>query len=170
MTEELTVPQRENLMNALVEDRLADMQNDPASYDFYIREWLIEGHVGYADMTDMDMSDLAESRGLDLKEILSKEPEPQLELLVALIALMKSQIREDIGDEVLPRTVASFSELHGYVDANCYGHLCDEGVANSYIQKLGGRDEEGGTPEAFLDLINAAQTAIDVWLRGGRNG
>lgn len=82
-----------------------------------------------------------------------------------LISLMKHQILGDMESGLVPRTVSSFSALHDYVDANCYGNLCDDDLADAYIEEFGGRDDNEGMPDGFLNLINRAQNAVDAWLR-----
>ena len=71
----------------------------------------------------------------------------------ALVASMKSDIELDIKGGVVPETVGSFSELHDYVDANCYGGLCDD-EAPSAIDD-----------EAFCEATNKAQEEVDRWLK-----
>lgn len=89
-------------------------------------------------------------------------------LLSGVIEDMKREILTDIEDGLVPETVASFSELHDYRDANCYGGFCDDRCADALIEAFGGRDENEGMPQGMLDFINAAQGAIDEWLKGGR--
>ena len=59
---------------------------------------------------------------------------------------IKAQILDDIADGTVPVTVATFSELHDFVDANSYGDLLglDNAEANSVMDE------------------------VDAWLRGGR--
>lgn len=64
---------------------------------------------------------------------------------------MKREILADVRKGVVPVTCASFSELHGYVDANCYGGFC----------------EEEGFDASKIDSINDAQNAIDLWIKAG---
>lgn len=110
---------------------------------------------------------VAESKGLDTNRFKAHAFPLELD---DLVTYMKQQILEDIGDGRVPCTVASFSELHGYVDANCYGDLCDDWVTDAYIAEYGGRDEHEGVPEGYINLINAAQTAVDSWLKEKENG
>jgi hypothetical protein len=44
--------------------------------------------------------------------------------VVAAVSLAKRQILADIATGRVPATVATFGELHDYVDANEYGGLC----------------------------------------------
>ena len=41
-------------------------------------------------------------------------------------------------------------------------------MADALIAHFGGRDGHGGMPQGMLDYINAAQEAIDKWLKNGR--
>ena len=67
----------------------------------------------------------------------------------------KLEILSDIDDGIVPATVATFSELHDYVDANEYAGLCDENFMPS--------DSQEGA-----DIANEVQGQIDEWLRHGR--
>jgi hypothetical protein len=77
----------------------------------------------------------------------------------------KQEILADMATGVVPNDVQSFSKLHDYVDANCYGGFCDDEVADSLIELFGGRDEHEGMPQGMLDLINKVQDEVDVWLK-----
>ena len=66
-----------------------------------------------------------------------------------IIARAKTEILFDVADGTLPKTVANFSELHDYVDANYYGGLCDENYSNDH------------------DLFNEIQTELSQWIIGG---
>ena len=69
------------------------------------------------------------------------------------IADAKTEILDDVKRGIVPRDVASFSELHDHVDANEYGGLCAErfdiGFAND------------------SEFANAMQAAVDEWIRSG---
>lgn len=68
---------------------------------------------------------------------------------VQLAEAMWASIQEDLSEGVQPASVATFSELHEHVDANCYAldHLPDYSF------------------EQHNDLINAAEDICDVRLR-----
>lgn len=63
----------------------------------------------------------------------------------------KREILEDIVSMRVPSNIASFSELHDFVDANEYGGLCD--------------------PDAYgdesTDFVIDVQDAVDAWIRAG---
>lgn len=63
---------------------------------------------------------------------------------------MQREILVDVRKGVVPVTCKSFSELHDYVDANCYGGFCEEGFDTTKI-----------------DAVNAAQDAINLWIKAG---
>jgi len=83
------------------------------------------------------------------------------------IALAKSSIVALIAAGTIPATVANFSELHDYIDANELGALCDESTWPAMAE-----DEDGNAdPEdhaAWLDECAAVQDAVDAWLLAGR--
>lgn len=93
-----------------------------------------------------------------------------MKTLEQLIAQIKEEILADIRTGRQPVSVASFFELHDRVDANCYGELCDDEVADEMIEHFGGRDEHEGMPQGMLDHINMAHDAVSAWLaRGGHH-
>lgn len=71
--------------------------------------------------------------------------------ITLVIARSKSEILADIADGTVPATVATFSELHDYVDANCYGGLCDDEC-----------------PPEVWDAGAEIQEAVHQWLVAGR--
>lgn len=71
---------------------------------------------------------------------------------------MVDQILSDMASGLVPKFVSSFSQLHDYVDANCYGGFCDD-VVEDY-------DEDMETHVAFM---NAAQSVVNLWLKTRRS-
>ena len=82
--------------------------------------------------------------------------------LDALVSIMKHEITADIAEMRIPHNVSSYSDLHDYVDANCYGGFCEDD-AHPWAWK-----PEGGLTDAATDLINAATDIVDKWLANGR--
>lgn len=80
--------------------------------------------------------------------------------------LMIAEILYDASTGTIPRTVRSFSELHDYVDANCYGG--SEKLLNELDAAVPDTDE-GHTEalNALCDLMNPAIEKVDAWLKGG---
>lgn len=78
-----------------------------------------------------------------------------------VVALTKREILEDIRDGTVPATVKTFSELHDYVDANCYGGLCDSDL----MDELAGDD--GVSMDRIIDFANEVQGIIDQWIKLG---
>ena len=74
--------------------------------------------------------------------------------IAAIVAVTKAEILVDIEDGTVPTTVATFSELHDYVDANMYA---DDLIC---IAMLDGAD--------YLSFINEVTDEVDAWLRAGR--
>lgn len=70
----------------------------------------------------------------------------------ARIELAKEQILEDVKSGVVPGTVASFSELHEYTDANYYGGLFDL---------------KYDTTGQMVEVGNSVQGALDGWIKNG---
>lgn len=67
----------------------------------------------------------------------------------------KLHIVRDVVKKIVPLTVASFSELHNYVDANCYGE------SEAILEEL------GGDLDAISDTMNASMEIINAWLKSG---
>lgn len=78
-----------------------------------------------------------------------------------LAADMKREINEDILHMDVPASVASFGELHDYVDANCYGGFCND-KANPWAWV------DGALTQDAINLIDAAAAIVDTWLANGR--
>lgn len=73
------------------------------------------------------------------------------------VALMTAEILRDMACGIVPLTVTSFSELHDYVNANCYGNF--EALHDNFDA------ENSAAREALRQFMNDAQTAVDNWLR-----
>lgn len=89
------------------------------------------------------------------------------DMLKKIIERMKHEVLVDVKTGQVPTTVKTFAELHDYVDANKYGGFCEDKFANALIENFGGLDEKTGMPQEMLDFINAAQDAIDAWIKEG---
>ena len=83
------------------------------------------------------------------------------------IEVMKRGIIEDVKSGRVPADCASFSALHDYVDANCYGGFCEEDLMDALLDHFGGHDENEGMPDALMDYFNEAQNSIDRWIKEG---
>lgn len=83
------------------------------------------------------------------------------------IKRMKQEIIDDVKSGLVPADCPSFSSLHDYVDANCYGGFCEDSKLQALIEHFGGRDENEGMPDALMDYLNDAQYAIDRWIKEG---
>ena len=62
------------------------------------------------------------------------------------IERMKQEILDDIEAGRVPADCPSFSSLHDYVDANCYGGFCDDDEMQILTDHFGGIDKEKGCP------------------------
>lgn len=104
---------------------------------------------------------------LDLMERISNEAQGRIDTFKRAIGLTAPYLAEIIKDGVLrdvrrgtiPQGAGSFSELHDYVDANCYGGLCER----HYDVLV----EVCGSEEAAIALVNEAQTEVDRWIKDG---
>ena len=104
-------------------------------------------------------------------EISRATTDPSSTTLDDVIKKMKTEIIADVMGQRVPVNVCSFSELHDFVDANCYGGFCvDNGITDQLIAMHGGRDADEGMPQGVHDFMNAAQAAIDAWIKGGKLG
>lgn len=70
--------------------------------------------------------------------------------LHAVVERSKKEILAHVAAGIVPRTCASFSELHDYVDANGYGGAFERPFDNSET-----------------DFWNAVQDAVDRWIKQG---
>lgn len=92
----------------------------------------------------------------------------QIPTLDQSVTQIKAEVLADIAAGTVPGTVGTFADLHDFVDANCYGGFCDDAQHEAMIDHFGGRDDDEGMPAAMVAHLNAAQNAIDAWLRAGR--
>lgn len=91
------------------------------------------------------------------------------QMLAKIIQQSKEEILQDINSEVVPKNVESFSQLQDYVDANCYGGLCEDKLFDELLEHFGGRDKNEGMPDGMTDFINKVQDSIDIWIKNGMN-
>ena len=98
-------------------------------------------------------------------EVFDWPTESAIPTLDETIGRMKAEIREDMRAGRISNNPAGFADLHDFVDANEYGGFCEDELADRLIKHFGGRDEHEGMPQGLLDYINAAQEAIDKWLK-----
>lgn len=79
---------------------------------------------------------------------------------------MKAEIIEDVKNGVVPLTVKNFSELHNYVDANCYGGT--EALLDEMDKHVPDTDEgHSSALSALCDICNPAQEIINDWIAAG---
>jgi hypothetical protein len=82
-----------------------------------------------------------------------------------LVERMKADIVADVKAGIVPRSVASFSDLHDFVDANCYGQA-DELFGEIVTESA--TDQEH---QAKLDIVNSVTTPaieiVDAWIKAG---
>ena len=83
------------------------------------------------------------------------------------IERMKQEIIKDIQAGRVRADCPSFSALHDYVDANCYGGFCDDEVMQALTNYFAGPDENEGMSDALIAYLNDAQNSIDRWIKDG---
>lgn len=83
------------------------------------------------------------------------------------IERMKQEIIDDVKSRLVPADCPSFSSLHDYVDANCYGGFCEDEEMQALTDHFQGSDENEGMPSTLINYLNDAQNSIDHWIRGG---
>jgi hypothetical protein len=79
--------------------------------------------------------------------------------VTAAIARGKREILADIMDRIVPATVKDFATLHDYVDANCYGGLCEDGWTEYANDEM--------TDECHA-AASRVQDELHQWLQQGR--
>ncbi len=110
---------------------------------------------------------LALKKSDDLGEaVLSKNIVPTLN---ETVERMKSEILADVRSGKVPRNIASFGDLHDFVDANTYGGFCDNDLAAQFdAQFRTETDDDDDMPKGLCDYFNAAQDVVNEWI--GNNG
>jgi hypothetical protein len=81
----------------------------------------------------------------------------------AVVDAMKQEITDLIADGTVPANVATFADLHDYIDANMlaedlfpeFPDTEDDDIVQNYM-------------DASVEVLNPAQDAVDAWLRNGR--
>ncbi len=143
-------------------ERPADQKPSDDVAECLKREWLYSADVGngWARIGLTPAGVVARDNFLaSTVPTLPAPPEPESVALDPIwifeaIAVGKAEILADIATGTVPATVASFSELHDYVDANGYGGLFDRPICG-----------EVGLAEA-----NKVIEALNAWLVAGRPG
>jgi hypothetical protein len=99
------------------------------------------------------------------EEVFDWLPESAIPTLEETVERMKAEIREDMRAGRISNNPAGFADLHDFVDANEYGGFCEDELADRLITHFGGHSGQELVPQGMLDYINAAQEAIDKWLK-----
>jgi hypothetical protein len=113
--------------------------------------------------TDLRADDAGEAKYLP--QVLREAQVPRREY-DNLVALMKAQIRRDVQDGITPVTVASYEDLHEYVDANMYGFR-HRGTDREYLAVPSLRERLDYSDQRHLNVLNAAHGEVDRWLAAG---
>ena len=75
---------------------------------------------------------------------------------------IKQDILQDVRSGIVPINVLKFSELHDFVDANCYGRC--EAMLESLTSTEESRTE---ALDAICDVMVLAMDKINKWLESG---
>ena len=78
---------------------------------------------------------------------------------------MKVEILADIQAGIVPASVQNFSELHDYVDANCYGST--EALLDELDTNATSDEEHTKALDKLCDLMNPAMEIINEWFGTG---
>jgi hypothetical protein len=82
------------------------------------------------------------------------------------LAERMKEILTDIRDGIVPCSVATFSDLHDYVDANCYGGT--EAILDELDAAVPDTDDgHTSAMNALCDLMNPAMEIVSEWLASG---
>jgi hypothetical protein len=79
---------------------------------------------------------------------------------------IKLEIMEDVCSGIIPVSMERFSDLHDYVDANCYGGT--EALLDKLDDAAPATDEgHRAALDSMCDLMNEAMEFVDVWIKAG---
>ncbi len=79
---------------------------------------------------------------------------------------MQTEILRDVSSGIVPATVQNFSELHDYVDANCYGGT--EALLEAMDAAGPDTDEaHQANLDKLSDVMNEAMEIVNAWLQNG---
>lgn len=79
---------------------------------------------------------------------------------------MKAEILGDVRNGIIPKTVAGYSDLHDYVDANCYGGT--ETLLDELDQGVPETDEaRQAVWDALYNVMKPAMDIVDAWIKDG---
>lgn len=84
------------------------------------------------------------------------------------IARAKAEILQDVMFGPIDGPVKSFADLHDWVDANCYGGLCDDlfsELGNVLFPRAKGEDDDTIYSQSLMDVANKIQDSVDDWIR-----
>ena len=78
---------------------------------------------------------------------------------------MKIEILADMRSGIVPFSVKNFSQLHDYVDANCYGG--SEALLDELDASATDDEEHTRALNTLCDLMNPAMGIVNQWLAAG---
>ena len=78
---------------------------------------------------------------------------------------MKVEIVSDMRSGIVPNSVRTFSQLHDYVDANCYGG--SEALLDELDSHAANDADHTSALNVLCDLMNPAMEIVNEWLAAG---
>ncbi|HEX4053851.1 MAG TPA: hypothetical protein VHX86_06270 [Tepidisphaeraceae bacterium] len=82
-----------------------------------------------------------------------------------IVERMKAEIVGDVKEGIVPANVASFLDLHNFVDANCYGGA--EEIFGEFVTESATDHEHQAKLDIVNSLITPAIEATDAWIKAG---
>jgi len=94
------------------------------------------------------------------------------EFIETAVRVSEEYILELVSMGTIPNTVANFSELHDFIDANELGGFCDADLQDTFLAIFPKHSDadEALVSDAFLDACNTIQNTVNQWIvEGGIN-
>jgi hypothetical protein len=82
-----------------------------------------------------------------------------------VVERMKLEIVADVENGIVPATVADFSSLHEFVDANCYGGASE--LFGEIVTESSTDEEHQAKLDKLGAIVNPAIDIVDAWIKHG---
>lgn len=143
---------------------IADDDEPERKSDFFGHTW--EPYIGILELPASLSFPVVTRTTAQTHMIERSEPYVRAASPAELAEKMKADILQDVANGDVPPTVASFSDLHEYTDANLYGGT--EKLLDAVTAQL--PDTEAGHTTALnavTDLMHRAVNIVDAWIKNG---